>query len=183
MDHRAADAERRKRVEKMMQQHARVAAPTCVSREAEKPARRTLGADNRSAEVERLRRVGRILALHERLTGEARGLIAAKSRDYSGASENPLANFEAASALGMDPRMGVLLRTMDKLQRLRAFAATGTLAVPGEGVEDAVKDAINYLVFFLAMSWETDGTDGGTTNAPRQVSTRSGDNLQAEVRQ
>lgn len=83
--------------------------------------------------------------------------MVAKNRDYRGATQDPFANFRGSEFLGVDPILGILMRCMDKFQRIRSFATTGTLAVQAESFEDAVVDVINYMVLAAGMAEERVG--------------------------
>jgi hypothetical protein len=80
--------------------------------------------------------------------------MVSKNRDYRGAGDDPFANFRGSEFLGVDPILGILMRCMDKFQRIRSFANTGTLAVKSESFEDAVVDVINYMVLAAGMAQE-----------------------------
>jgi hypothetical protein len=95
-----------------------------------------------------------LLDCHDQLCGRAKALMESKNRDYRGATEDPFANFRGAQFLGIDPIVGIAMRMMDKLQRVRAFATTGTLAVKAESFEDAVLDLINYSILMAGMASE-----------------------------
>lgn len=98
-----------------------------------------------------------LLDLHRTLCGRAQTIMAAKNRDYRGAGDDPFANFRGSEFLGVDPILGILMRCMDKFQRIRSFATTGTLAVKSESFEDAVVDVINYMVLAAGMAEERSG--------------------------
>lgn len=92
-----------------------------------------------------------LLDLHNCLCGRARDIMVAKNHDYRGGTDDPFANFRGSEFLGVDPIVGILMRCMDKFQRIRAFVATGNLAVKSESVEDAIVDVINYAVLVGGM--------------------------------
>ena len=89
-----------------------------------------------------------LLTLHGELTNKAFSIFEAKNHDYTGgdAGNDPFANFRASEAMGVPAEMGILVRCIDKFQRIRAFAAKGELKVKGESVEDAIIDVINYMI-------------------------------------
>ena len=82
---------------------------------------------------------------------DAKRVMEAKNRDYSGASSDPFANFRSAELLGISPHAGIALRCMDKLMRVRTFLSTGALAVKSESVIDALSDQINYGVLMAGF--------------------------------
>lgn len=64
-----------------------------------------------------------------------------KNRDY-GANADPFRNFRQFG------RMGILVRLGDKFARLQSFTENGKFFVQDEGVQDTIKDIINYAVLF-----------------------------------
>jgi len=76
-----------------------------------------------------------------------------KSSDYTGGegSKDPFANFKATEVLDVDPVIGVMVRIMDKIQRVRSFVNDGELKVSNESVYDAFDDMIGYTVLAKAM--------------------------------
>lgn len=77
-------------------------------------------------------------------------LITRKNADYTNGG-SAFANFEKSLEYGIDPFIGLCLRTEDKWQRIRSFVKQGKLEVKGEGVEDALTDVIGYCLIALAM--------------------------------
>lgn len=82
-----------------------------------------------------------LMVLHKELCDTARELMSRKNRDY-GADEDPFRNFRTFG------RIGILVRMSDKLARLRSFTENGKFFVEDEGVQDTIKDIINYAVLF-----------------------------------
>lgn len=89
-----------------------------------------------------------LLQLHDDTCKAARSIMEMKNNDYAGGkgSEDPFANFKMASMIGIHPAVGLLLRMMDKVQRIRTFTLDGGLAVKGESVDDACDDIVNYAI-------------------------------------
>lgn len=79
-------------------------------------------------------------ALYERNTP----ILQAKNKDYRGGDSDPFSNFRKSTALGVPVQTGIMLRMIDKHQRIRAFILNGVLAVKGESVLDAILDLHNY---------------------------------------
>ena len=79
-----------------------------------------------------------------------------KNSDYTGgkSSTDPFANFNASSILGIHPVQGLLLRVIDKIQRIRSFTNDKELKVTNESVEDACDDIVNYAILAKAMLME-----------------------------
>lgn len=92
-----------------------------------------------------------LLKLHAVISERARNIMEAKNRDYAGGGDDVFANFRGALFLGIQPEIGLLMRCMDKFQRIRAFVATGTLHVKNEPVADAIIDVINYMVLLAGL--------------------------------
>lgn len=75
-----------------------------------------------------------------------------KNTDYTGGDSSPFANFMVSEHLGLaDARIGLLIRMVDKIQRLKTFIAKGELQVKGEGAEDAALDIVGYGLLLLGM--------------------------------
>ena len=86
----------------------------------------------------------------------------AKNNDYAGGKDasDPFANFKMAASIGVHPVTGLLLRMMDKVQRIRTFTADGGLAVSGESVDDACDDIVNYAILCKGLLREERGVHG-----------------------
>lgn len=89
-----------------------------------------------------------LLQLHDETCQTARSIMERKNNDYAGGkdSSDPFANFKMAASIGIHPVTGLLLRMMDKVQRIRTFTLDGGLAVSGESVDDACDDIVNYAI-------------------------------------
>ena len=98
--------------------------------------------------------IARLLELHEETCGDAFDIMREKNHDYTSGSGDPFANFRASSFLGIPPIVGICVRVVDKLQRIRTFAEQGTLKVKGESVADACQDVINYMVLVRGLAAE-----------------------------
>ena len=79
-----------------------------------------------------------------------------KNSDYTGGrgATDPFANFNASKILNIHPVQGLLLRVIDKIQRIRSFTNDKELSVPNETVEDACDDIVNYAILAKAMLME-----------------------------
>ena len=97
-----------------------------------------------------------LMELHEETCETCRKIMRQKNNDYTGGktSQDPFANFNAASVLGIDPVQGLLLRVIDKIQRIRSFTNDKELKVSNESVEDACDDIVNYAILAKAMLME-----------------------------
>lgn len=91
-----------------------------------------------------------LAALRERMFKECTAIMEAKNADYT-AGGGPFANFMAGEVLGVEAEIGILLRCLDKFQRIRSFVLKGELKVKEESVDDAIKDVINYMVLLSGV--------------------------------
>lgn len=87
-----------------------------------------------------------LLALHAETCKTTAAIMARKNHDYTSGSADPFANFRMATAIGLTPVQGLLLRMMDKIQRIATFDSKGELKVSGESVDDACNDIVNYAI-------------------------------------
>lgn len=97
----------------------------------------------------------KLLDLHRTLCDRARQIMVSKNSDYCAGQPdiNPYANFDVTeSVLGLDGRLLLIARILDKIQRLRGFLHTGQLAVKDEAVDNCLVDIINYSVLFAGMT-------------------------------
>ena len=74
---------------------------------------------------------------------ELKMLHDAKNHDYATA-ENPYKNLEGVSRIGIEPWRGIVIRLMDKFERVEQFCRSGELAIKSEGLEDTFKDIAIY---------------------------------------
>lgn len=93
-----------------------------------------------------------LLNHHQIICTNAHNLMSIKNHDYAGASGNtPFKNFESSEKLGLcKTEQGILIRMIDKVQRLNTFIESGELKVKEESVDDACIDIINYAVLLSA---------------------------------
>jgi hypothetical protein len=91
-----------------------------------------------------------LLELFEDTISQCRLIIEAKNKDYSNDTD-PFLNFRSANFLGVAPEIGILMRSMDKFQRIRTFTEKGELSVKSESVEDAIHDVINYMILLKGL--------------------------------
>jgi hypothetical protein len=98
--------------------------------------------------------------LVDRELNAIKDVIQRKNADYTGGADDPFANFRVTEALGLaDARTGVLVRMVDKIQRVKSFIAKGKLEVKDESVQDAARDIIGYSLILLGLLEPV--TDGG----------------------
>ena len=75
-------------------------------------------------------------------------LIKDKSHDYS-EGDDPFVNFRTSEDLGVDKLVGLNVRLLDKVARIKSFSRSGNLK--NESIKDAYKDLIGYAVLALGM--------------------------------
>jgi len=90
-------------------------------------------------------------ALAEAMAAAELATMKAKNADYTAGSDDPFANFRLAEIFDVPAEIGLLIRLMDKVQRIRAFLNDGKLAVSSEPVDDAIADCRNYLVLLQGL--------------------------------
>ena len=70
-----------------------------------------------------------------------------KNHDYTGASDDPFANFKLVEVCGIaKTEVGFLTRMSDKMSRINSFVQKGTLLVEDESVNDTLLDLANYCI-------------------------------------
>jgi hypothetical protein len=94
-----------------------------------------------------------LIELHVTTCDNCRDIMKKKNSDYTGGkgATDVFANFNASSILDIDPVQGLLLRVIDKIQRIRSFTNDKELKVPDESVEDACDDIVNYAILAKGM--------------------------------
>jgi hypothetical protein len=84
---------------------------------------------------------------HRECIESMHAITKAKNADYTGATEDPFANFGRVELLGIcSTEQGFLTRMTDKLCRLTSFVQQGTLQVKDESVTDTLLDLANYCI-------------------------------------
>ena len=89
----------------------------------------------------------RLFEFIENLFQECLNTMKKKNNDYSGDNkDDPMKNFNlSAEVVGITPEQGMLIRTMDKLNRLGTAFSGIDLQVSDESEMDTIKDGIGYL--------------------------------------
>jgi hypothetical protein len=97
-----------------------------------------------------------VLKVHEETCNSCREVMKKKNSDYTGGktSTDVFANFRSSEVLGINPVLGVMMRIMDKIQRIRSFTNDQELQVPNESVYDAFDDILNYAILGKCMIME-----------------------------
>jgi hypothetical protein len=112
-----------------------------------------------------------LLELHDKTCTKCREIMAAKNADYCGGSSDPFANFRISEMVGVHPATGIMIRMLDKMQRIRSYVANGTMAVRSETFMDATEDLVNYAILLkgllielsLTVDDSSDSEDSGVT--------------------
>ena len=76
---------------------------------------------------------------------KCRLIMKKKNADYCHGND-PYKNFRSSTIFGVNPIHGILLRVMDKIERINTFAIKGSLEVEDESFADSCDDIINYMV-------------------------------------
>jgi len=94
-----------------------------------------------------------LLNLHDETCSKCKEIMKRKNSDYTGGknAKDIFANFNSSVILDIHPVQGLLLRLIDKVQRIRSFTNDKQLQVSNESVEDACEDIINYAILAKAM--------------------------------
>ena len=116
---------------------------------------------------------------------ELKMLHDAKNHDYATA-DNPYKNLEGVKRIGIEPWRGIVIRLMDKFERLEGFCRTRELAVKSESIEDTFKDIAIYstLAMILYRKGKADYEDWKDDGKPRLGSsmfTPVDDKLQSDM--
>lgn len=91
------------------------------------------------------------MEFHEQFCKKMIEVTKAKNADYSGAGDDPFANFRHIGNFVQTPgvvAIGFLTRMSDKFSRIGSFISNGTLQVKDESVEDTLHDLANYAALF-----------------------------------
>ena len=81
---------------------------------------------------------------------ELKMLHDAKNHDYATA-ENPYKNLEAVERIGIEAWRGIVIRLMDKFERVQQYCVNGDLAIKSEGIEDTLKDIAVYSTLAMIL--------------------------------
>ena len=97
-----------------------------------------------------------LLELHDETCKKCKEIMGKKNSDYTGGEKatDIFANFKASKVIDIHPVKGILMRMMDKIQRIQSFTNDRKLQVPNESVDDACEDIVNYAILAKAMLTE-----------------------------
>jgi len=73
-----------------------------------------------------------------------------KNHDYATA-ENPYKNLEGVERIGIEAWRGIVIRLMDKFERVQQYCVNGDLAIKSEGIEDTFKDIAVYSTLAMIL--------------------------------
>ena len=110
--------------------------------------------------------------LYQKKLFEACHKIAIKKGNDYARGDDPFANFRTSEAIGVKPIKGILIRIMDKIQRLNNYGVVGKL--DNESAEDAVMDIINYASLIGGLICEKEGKELPTNATLRGYSDGEG---------
>ena len=96
--------------------------------------------------------VRQLLTFHEVMCREAHALCERKNSDYAGSGgQHPFRNFTAVESLGLaKTEVGLVVRMVDKINRLVTFLNDGKLTLENEGAHDSLLALINYAIILGA---------------------------------
>lgn len=83
--------------------------------------------------------------LQDEMFAKCKEIIRVKNSDYAN-GDDPYVNFRSSEIFGVSPVTGIMLRAMDKFQRVATFDKNGKLSVKDESVLDALMDILNYVI-------------------------------------
>lgn len=103
-------------------------------------------------------KVEELLAIKREIWRKCDELTVSKGKGY-GTEADTLFNLRLCEYLGILPaEQGAYIRLLDKVTRLGRLLTRK--AIPHEGLEDTVVDAINYLTYIYALCLEKKGRCG-----------------------
>jgi hypothetical protein len=106
-----------------------------------------------------------LLELHDKTCGICRQVMEKKNTDYCGGSNDPFANFRITEVFGVHPATGLMIRMLDKMQRIRSYVANGSMAVKSETFMDATEDLVNYAILLKGLLIELSLTEEPSTDS------------------
>lgn len=97
-------------------------------------------------------------------------ITAAKNHDYTGAGDDPFANFRnIKNCGGVSPEQGFLVRMNDKMARISSFVEKGILQVKDESVNDTLLDLANYCILMAGYIESELPKTGPGVNVPPEI--------------
>lgn len=89
-----------------------------------------------------------LVRMFNELTACSRSLLMKKNADY--ASQSPLSNVMMCASIGVDPKLGILVRMMDKIGRMATLCRKRP-EVSSESFKDTLVDVVGYAVLLYAL--------------------------------
>ena len=83
-------------------------------------------------------------------------ILEKKNEDYSGDDQDPFKNFKNSITVGVAPERGVLVRIMDKIQRVSNLIDKEPNVLE-ESIDDTLIDLINYSVILKIFLKQKNG--------------------------
>ena len=99
-----------------------------------------------------------------------------KNHDYATA-ENPYKNLEGVQRIGIEPWRGIVIRLMDKFERVEQFCRSEELAIKSEGLEDTFKDIAIYSTLAMILYRKDEDDDFMREWKKRPKSTKQVDKI------
>lgn len=110
------------------------------------------------------------LEFHAKFCQEMIEVTKRKNSDYTGASEDPFANFKIVEQFGcVTVAQGFFTRMSDKMARISSFIAKGELQ--NESVFDSLLDLANYSALFAGFLGDKPVIDFSFTRNPLEKDT------------
>ena len=81
---------------------------------------------------------------------ELKMLHDAKNHNYA-EKNNPYRNLEGVERIGIEAWRGIVIRLMDKFERVQQYCVNGELAIKSEGMEDTFKDIAVYSTLAMIL--------------------------------
>lgn len=81
---------------------------------------------------------------------ELKMLHDAKNHDYA-TVDNPYKNLEGVERIGIEAWRGIVIRLMDKFERVEQFCRSGEFAIKSESLEDSFKDIAIYSTLAMIL--------------------------------
>ena len=81
---------------------------------------------------------------------ELRMLHDSKISDYANAT-NPYKNLQGVERIGIEAWRGIVIRLMDKFERVENFCRKGEFAIKSESLEDTFKDIAIYSTLAMIL--------------------------------
>lgn len=108
------------------------------------------------------------MEFHKAMCDKMVEITKAKNADYTGAGDDPFANFTRVEQLGIcSTEQGFMTRINDKFSRMISFVQKGVFQVKDESIEDTLLDLSNYCILMAGYirSKKQKAQDGENTTS------------------